>query len=268
MAWIVPAGEPWHADTAIGAAHGGRRHPARRRLRPGHRAGAAPRLTAPTSSPAAAIRLPSNTMVLGDRGAGRALRRRRSSRAWSSTSGTARWCIEPGAEVRSGTRLEGPCWSAPAPGCWAASSAPRSSGPVRSSAGEVAASVFLGYANKAPRRLRRAQRDRALGQPRRRHDDLEPQEHLRASCGSTSRAAASRPGGQFLGSLIGDHAKTAIGTMLSTGTVIGAGANVLRRRPRRHVRAAVRVGRERRAAHRGRVPAHRRAGHAAPRGRA
>jgi hypothetical protein len=29
-----------------------------------------------------------------------------------------------------------------------------------------------------------------------------------------------------LGSLIGDHAKTAIGTLLATGTVISAGANV------------------------------------------
>ncbi len=33
-------------------------------------------------------------------------------------------------------------------------------------------------------------------------------------------------GQQFLGSMIGDHAKTGIGTMLNTGTVIGAGANV------------------------------------------
>ena len=31
---------------------------------------------------------------------------------------------------------------------------------------------------------------------------------------------------QFLGTLFGDHVKTGIGTMLSTGTVIGAGANV------------------------------------------
>lgn len=31
---------------------------------------------------------------------------------------------------------------------------------------------------------------------------------------------------QFLGSLIGDHAKTGIGTMLTTGCVVGAGANV------------------------------------------
>ncbi|HVE79448.1 MAG TPA: putative sugar nucleotidyl transferase [Gemmatimonadaceae bacterium] len=33
-------------------------------------------------------------------------------------------------------------------------------------------------------------------------------------------------GMQFLGSLVGDHAKTAIGTRLTTGTVVGAGANV------------------------------------------
>ncbi|MEA3245556.1 MAG: putative sugar nucleotidyl transferase [Gemmatimonadota bacterium] len=33
-------------------------------------------------------------------------------------------------------------------------------------------------------------------------------------------------GQQFLGSLVGDHAKTAIGTRLTTGTIIGAGANV------------------------------------------
>lgn len=33
-------------------------------------------------------------------------------------------------------------------------------------------------------------------------------------------------GMQFLGSLIGDHAKTAIGTRLNTGTIVGAGANV------------------------------------------
>jgi len=33
-------------------------------------------------------------------------------------------------------------------------------------------------------------------------------------------------GQQFLGTVFGDHVKTGIGTMLSTGTVIGAGANV------------------------------------------
>lgn len=33
-------------------------------------------------------------------------------------------------------------------------------------------------------------------------------------------------GQQFLGTIFGDHAKTGIGTMLTTGTVLGAGANV------------------------------------------
>jgi acetyltransferase-like isoleucine patch superfamily enzyme len=39
-------------------------------------------------------------------------------------------------------------------------------------------------------------------------------------------AADLETGHQFLGSLIGDHAKTAIGMMLDTGSVIGAGASV------------------------------------------
>jgi hypothetical protein len=39
-------------------------------------------------------------------------------------------------------------------------------------------------------------------------------------------------GMQFLGALIGDHVKTAIGTMLPTGCVIGTGANIFgTRRP-------------------------------------
>jgi hypothetical protein len=41
-------------------------------------------------------------------------------------------------------------------------------------------------------------------------------------------AGARIPTGRMnLGTLFGDHAKTAIGTLLSTGTVIGAGANVV-----------------------------------------
>jgi UDP-N-acetylglucosamine diphosphorylase/glucosamine-1-phosphate N-acetyltransferase len=36
-----------------------------------------------------------------------------------------------------------------------------------------------------------------------------------------------RTGQQFLGAFIGDHAKTAIGTRLTTGAVIGTGANVV-----------------------------------------
>jgi UDP-N-acetylglucosamine diphosphorylase / glucose-1-phosphate thymidylyltransferase / UDP-N-acetylgalactosamine diphosphorylase / glucosamine-1-phosphate N-acetyltransferase / galactosamine-1-phosphate N-acetyltransferase len=39
-------------------------------------------------------------------------------------------------------------------------------------------------------------------------------------------AGVRSTGQQFLGTFFGDHAKTGIGTMLSTGTVLGAGANV------------------------------------------
>lgn len=39
-------------------------------------------------------------------------------------------------------------------------------------------------------------------------------------------SGARNTGQQFLGTFFGDHAKTGIGTMLSTGSVIGAGANV------------------------------------------
>jgi UDP-N-acetylglucosamine diphosphorylase/glucosamine-1-phosphate N-acetyltransferase len=42
----------------------------------------------------------------------------------------------------------------------------------------------------------------------------------------TTAAGEMDTGMQFLGSLVGDHAKTAIGTRLMTGTIIGAGANV------------------------------------------
>ncbi len=38
-------------------------------------------------------------------------------------------------------------------------------------------------------------------------------------------------GQQFLGCFIGDHAKTGIGTLINTGTVIGVGANVLGGKP-------------------------------------
>lgn len=42
-------------------------------------------------------------------------------------------------------------------------------------------------------------------------------------------------GAQFLGTLFGDHVKTGIGTMLTTGTVLGAGANVYGRTAPKYV---------------------------------
>lgn len=133
--------------------------------------------------------------------------------------------IESGAEIRAGSRLEGPLWIG--------ANAHVLGGPVRASAigprvnvrGEVSTCVFLGYANKA--------HDGFLG-----HSVIGRWANLGAGTitsnlkntyGRVRLEVAStvlETDLQFLGSLIGDHAKTAIGTLLSTGTVIGTGANV------------------------------------------
>jgi UDP-N-acetylglucosamine diphosphorylase/glucosamine-1-phosphate N-acetyltransferase len=133
--------------------------------------------------------------------------------------------LESGAEVRAGTRLEGPLW--------VGANAHVLGGPVRGSAigprtnvrGEVSHCVFLGYANKA--------HDGFVG-----HSVIGRWANLGAGTitsnlkntyGRVRLDVAGTPldtGLQFLGSLIGDHAKTAIGTLLGTGTVIGTGANV------------------------------------------
>ena len=133
--------------------------------------------------------------------------------------------LESGAEVRAGTRLEGPLW--------VGANAHVLGGPVRGSAigqrtnvrGEVSNCVFLGYANKA--------HDGFVG-----HSVIGRWANLGAGTitsnlkntyGRVRLDVAGTPldtGLQFLGSLIGDHAKTAIGTLLATGTVIGTGANV------------------------------------------
>lgn len=133
--------------------------------------------------------------------------------------------LESGVEVRSGARLEGPLW--------VGANARVLGGPVRASAigphvnvrGELSTCVFLGYANKA--------HDGFVG-----HSVIGRWANLGAGTitsnlkntyGRVRLDIAGTPletGFQFLGSLIGDHAKTAIGTLLSTGTVIGTGASV------------------------------------------
>jgi hypothetical protein len=87
------------------------------------------------------------------------------------------------------------------------------------------ASVLLGYANKA--------HDGFVG-----HSVLGRWVNLGAGTTTSNlkntygpvrlavAGAALETGLRNLGSLFGDHAKTAIGTLLGAGTVIGAGANV------------------------------------------
>ena len=86
-------------------------------------------------------------------------------------------------------------------------------------------SLFLGYANKS--------HDGFVGHSVLGHwvnlGALTTTSNLKNTYGEVQLTVDGRrleTGRQFLGSLVGDHAKTAIGTMLATGTVIGAGANV------------------------------------------
>jgi len=133
--------------------------------------------------------------------------------------------LESGVEVRSGTRLEGPLW--------AGANTRIVGGPIRASAigpwcvvrGEMATTTLLGYANKA--------HDGFVGS-----SVLGRWVNLGAGTITSNMkntygpvrldvaGATIETGHMFLGSLIGDHAKTAIGTLLGTGTVVGAGASV------------------------------------------
>jgi len=91
--------------------------------------------------------------------------------------------------------------------------------------GEVSSSLFLGYANKA--------HDGYVG-----HSVIghwvnlgagTTTSNLKNTYGSVTLEVNGKridTGRQFLGSIIGDHVKTAIGTMLGTGTVVSLGAHL------------------------------------------
>jgi UDP-N-acetylglucosamine diphosphorylase/glucosamine-1-phosphate N-acetyltransferase len=133
--------------------------------------------------------------------------------------------MDQGSEIRSGTRLEGPIYVGPSTRVLGGFLRASVFGPECRVRGEIAASVFLGFANKS--------HDGFVG-----HSVIGPWVNLGA--GTTTSNLKNTYGairldvdGQRietgrlnLGSLIGDHAKTAIGTLLGTGTVISAGANV------------------------------------------
>ena len=133
--------------------------------------------------------------------------------------------LEAGVEVRHGTRLEGPLYAGPGTRLLGGFIRGSSFGPECRVHGEVAASVFLGYANKS--------HDGFVG-----HSVVGHWVNLGAGTTTSNLKNTYGPvrldlgGGRIetgrlnLGTLFGDHAKTAIGTMLATGTVVGAGANV------------------------------------------
>jgi UDP-N-acetylglucosamine diphosphorylase/glucosamine-1-phosphate N-acetyltransferase len=133
--------------------------------------------------------------------------------------------VDQGAEIRSGSRLEGPVYVGPGTKVLGGFLRGSVFGPECRVRGEIAASVFLGYANKS--------HDGFVG-----HSVVGHWVNLGAGTTTSNLKNTYGPvrlevngerietGRLNLGSLIGDHAKTAIGTMLATGTVISAGANV------------------------------------------
>lgn len=143
--------------------------------------------------------------------------------------------VEQHGYVTSGSRLEGPLYLGP--GSRVLGDAVRASaiGPQCRVRGEVAHTVFVGYANKA--------HDGFVG-----HSVIGRWVNLGAGTTTSNLkntygpvrlqlpTGAVETGRQFLGALIGDHAKTAIGTLFDTGSVVGVGANVFGAvRPRKQI---------------------------------
>ena len=133
--------------------------------------------------------------------------------------------LTEGVEVRSGTRLEGPVFAGPGTSLLGGQIRNSSLGPRCRIHGEIGSTVVIGYANKS--------HDGFIG-----HSVIGHWVNLGAGTITSNLKNTYGPvrldlGGErrdtgrtFLGSLIADHAKTAIGTLLSTGSIIGAGASV------------------------------------------
>jgi UDP-N-acetylglucosamine diphosphorylase/glucosamine-1-phosphate N-acetyltransferase len=133
--------------------------------------------------------------------------------------------LEHGVIVRSGTRIEGPCWIREASIVAGGQLRHVSAGPHCRLHGELSTSVFSGYANKS--------HDGFVG-----HSVVGAWANLGAgtitsNLKNTYGLVRLEPAGQpvetgrmMLGAMIGDHAKTAIGTLLPTGAIVGAGANL------------------------------------------
>lgn len=133
--------------------------------------------------------------------------------------------VRQGAIIQSFTRLVGPCLIGEGTLVNGGRIAASAIGEHCRVHGEVSASVFTGHSNKG--------HDGFLG-----HSMLGRWVNLGAGTVNSNLKnnyspvsmwtprGVEKTGMQFLGALIGDHAKTAIGSRLTTGAVIGSGANV------------------------------------------
>jgi UDP-N-acetylglucosamine diphosphorylase/glucosamine-1-phosphate N-acetyltransferase len=134
--------------------------------------------------------------------------------------------LEDRVRVRAPARLTGPVWIGADSTVLGGEIAHSSVGPVSKVRGEVQASVIVGYANKA--------HDGYLG-----HALMGRWVNLGAmtTCSDLKNSLSSvrvrldpersvDTGHLKVGCFLGDHVKTGIGTMINTGTVVGAGSNV------------------------------------------
>jgi UDP-N-acetylglucosamine diphosphorylase / glucose-1-phosphate thymidylyltransferase / UDP-N-acetylgalactosamine diphosphorylase / glucosamine-1-phosphate N-acetyltransferase / galactosamine-1-phosphate N-acetyltransferase len=133
--------------------------------------------------------------------------------------------IESGATVQSFTRVVGPCYVGPGSSVLGDRVANCSIGDVCRVRGEISSTIVLGHTNKAHGGF--------VG-----HSYLGRWVNLGAGTITSNLKntygtvalwttdGIRDTGLQFLGALVGDHAKTGIGVRLTTGTVVGAAANV------------------------------------------
>jgi UDP-N-acetylglucosamine diphosphorylase/glucosamine-1-phosphate N-acetyltransferase len=133
--------------------------------------------------------------------------------------------LSDGTVVRAHTRLKGPAFVGPGSTLLGGTFSEVSIGPVCKVRGEVESSLLLGYSNKA--------HDGFLG-----HAYLgrwvnlgafTTNSDLRNNYGSVRAGSPTGPvdtGLIKVGCFLGDHVKTGIGTLLTTGCVVGAGSNV------------------------------------------
>jgi UDP-N-acetylglucosamine diphosphorylase/glucosamine-1-phosphate N-acetyltransferase len=133
--------------------------------------------------------------------------------------------LDPGVEVRAGARLAGPLHAGPGSRLLGGSYECLAAGPLCYLRGEIEETIVIGHSNKA--------HDGFLG-----HAMLGRWVNLGALTTNSDLknnygpVRLGQPDGEIdtglvkLGCLIGDHAKSAIGTMINTGTVVGAGANL------------------------------------------
>jgi UDP-N-acetylglucosamine diphosphorylase/glucosamine-1-phosphate N-acetyltransferase len=134
--------------------------------------------------------------------------------------------LRHGATVQAFTRLAGPCIVGRDATILGGRVSGSSIGDLCRVSGELSASILLGHANKA--------HDGFVG-----HSVLGRWVNLGAGTTTSNLKNTYGPvalwtpdgvqdtGLQFLGTLLGDHAKTGIGLRLTTGCVIGAGSNVV-----------------------------------------